>query len=358
MSHRSIVALAATLSLSLLPMTAQAAEPRPDLTAAVHRMVTDGFPATVALVRDGEQVITLADGVADVRTGRPARTGDRFRIASNTKSFVATVLLRLEAEGALSIEDSAVRWVPGLDPRITLRQLLDHTSGLYDPTTERSFWKPYLDDGRRGYVYPPDRVIRMALAHGPTNAPGAEVHYSNTGYLVLGQVIQRVTGHSPAAEIQRRLLTPLGLTDTRFPVLDPVLHGEHLHGYDLSTPMRDLTTFSPSYDWTAGAMVSTVEDLARFHQALLAGRLLPAVQQRELLDGKLGIETVPGPCGGTLWGATGAGPGYTSLSLSSADGRRQLVLVGTRFDVAKEIAHEPPVPTGAGSGQVLAAAFC
>ena len=355
MQYRSIVALAA--ALSLLPLSAQAA-PRPGLAAAVHRMVADGFTATVVRVRDGERVMSLADGVADVRTGEPARTGDRFRIASNTKSFVAVVVLQLEAAGLLSVEDSAARWVPGLDPRITVRQLLDHTSGLYDPTTQRSFWQPYLDDDRRGYVYTPERVIRMALAHGPTGAPGAGYAYSNTGYLVLGEVIERVTGHSPGTEIQRRLLDPLGLHDTYFPVLDPVLHGPHLHGYDMSTPMRDMTTFSPSYDWTAGAMVSTVEDLARFHEALFAGRLLPAAQQQELLTGNLGIERVPSPCGGMLVGQTGAGPGYTSMSLSTEDGRRQLVLVGTRFDVAKEIAGEPPVPTGAGSGQVLSAAFC
>lgn len=356
MRYRSIVALVATMSL--LPACASADPASRGLPEAVHQMVTDGFTATVARVRDGDRVVRVADGVADVRTGEPARTGDRFRIASNTKSFVAAVILQLEAEGVLSIQDSAAKWAPGLDPRITLRQLLDHTSGLYDPTTQRSFWKPYLDDNRRGYVYTPDRVIKMALAHGPTDAPGAKYEYSNTGYLVLGKVIERVTGHSPAAEIKTRFLTPLGLRDTYFPTLDPQLHGPHLHGYDMSEPMRDMTTFSPSYDWTAGAMVSTTDDLARFHQALLGGKLLPAQQQKELLAGNLGIERVPSPCGGTLIGQTGAGPGYTSMSLSTEDGKRQLVLVGTRFDVAKEIAGEPPLPIGDGSQQVLKAAFC
>ena len=326
--------------------------------AAMHQMVTDGFTATVAEARDGDRVTALAAGVADVRTLEPARPDDRFRIASNTKSFVATVVLQLVAEGRLSLDDSAARWLSTVDPRITVRQLLDHTSGLYDPTTERGFWAPYLDRGDRGYVYPPDRVIAMALAHGPTAEPGTQERYSNTGYLVLGKIIEAVTGHSPVVEIQRRLLTPLGLRDTSFPVLNPFLAGPHLHGYDLSTPMRDVTTFSPSYDWTAGAMVSTVDDLARFHRALFAGELLPAEQQRELLDGKLGIEQLPAPCGGVLWGATGGGPGYTSVSVSSADGKRQLVLVGTRFDVLAELAGEPPVPVSQGYQQALEAAFC
>jgi D-alanyl-D-alanine carboxypeptidase len=352
---------------ALLPARTAAAD-EPDLRAAVHQTVTDGFPATVVQVRDGTHVTTVAVGVADVRTGEPARVGDQFRIASNTKSFVSTVVLQLEAEGRLSINDSAARWFPGLDRRITLRELLNHTSGIYDPTTERGFWTPYLDRGDRAYVYRPDRVIATALAHRPTNAPGEKFAYSNTNYLILGKIIQRITGHTPAAEISARLLKPLGLRDTYFPTLDPFLRGPHLHGYDLSEPMRDLTTFSPSYDWTAGAMVSTVADLSTFNQALFAGRLLPAAQQRELLTTVpssptsaygLGVERLQSPCGDDgLWGATGSGPGFSTVSLSTPDGRRQLVLVGTRFDVLKELAGEPPVPVGPGYPEVLAAAFC
>ncbi|MGW6277543.1 serine hydrolase domain-containing protein [Kribbella sp. NPDC055071] len=365
MRYRLIIPMLAFAAL--LPAGAAGAD-ESALGKAVHQTVTDGFTATVVQVRDGAKVTALADGVADVRTGEPARVADRFRIASNTKSFVSTVVLQLEAEGRLSINDSASRWFHGLDRRITLRQLLNHTSGVYDPTTERGFWTPYLDRGDRSYVYTPDRVIAMALAHQPTNAPGETYAYSNTNYLIIGKIIEKVTGHTPAAEIAARLLKPLGLRNTYFPTIDPFLHGPHLHGYDLSEPMQDMTTFSPSYDWTAGAMVSTVDDLSRFHRALFGGLLLPATQQKELLTTVpsspttaygLGVEGMPSPCGdGVLWGATGSGPGFTSVSMSTADGRRQLVLVGTRFDVAKELADEFPIPVGNGYPQVLQAAFC
>ncbi|MFJ1569179.1 serine hydrolase domain-containing protein [Streptomyces erythrochromogenes] len=293
--------------------------PPAGLVAALERTVADGFPGAVAYARDGGQESRTAAGLADTTTGERARPDHRFRIAGNTTSFVSTVLLQLEGEGRLSLDDSVETWLPGVvrghgnDGRaVALRQLLNHTSGIYDPTDEAEFFAPYL------------------------------------------------------------ILTPLGLKDTPFSVTGPDIHGPHLHGYDLGG--RDVTRFSPSYDWTAGVVISTVDDLARFHRALFTGRLLRPAQQRELLTTVqsgdeeaygLGVRTVEVTCGSgpgaeriSAWATDGGGPGFTSVSLTTADGERQLVLAFNVFDLGANLRKQRPVPYTEALGRAQAAALC
>ncbi|QKV98080.1 beta-lactamase family protein [Streptomyces sp. NA02950] len=361
------------------PARGTSAAPPPGFEEAVGQTVEDGFPAAVAYARRGGETWRTAAGVADTATGERARPGQRFRIASNTKAFVATVLLQLEGEGRLSLDDSVERWLPGMvrgngndGAAITVRQLLNHTSGIYDPTTEPEFFAPYLEDGDRDHIITPREVIARAVGHPPEFAPGRGWSYSNTNYLLAGLVIEAVTQHSAPAEIHRRILAPLGLTRTSFPVTDPGIRGPHLHGYDLEG--RDLTRFSPSYDWTAGAMISTVDDLARFHRALFGGALLRPAQQRELRTPVsfpdapaygLGVQRMELPCGTgkdadpvTAWETDGGGPGFTSVALTTADGKRQLVLAATVFDLAAELKGEPPVPRSKGLQKAQRAALC
>ncbi|WP_370945975.1 serine hydrolase domain-containing protein [Amycolatopsis sp. cg5] len=311
----------------------------------IRQLVRAGFPAAVAVVREDSHVRHYAAGVASLG-GRPARVTDRFRIASNTKAFVSTVVMQLVSAGRLSLDADVESLLPGVvrgpgyrPSEITVRQLLTHTSGIHDPRNP-AFFDVYLKPGGdRSYVYTVDEVIRQSLLDPP------HVEYSNTGYLLLGRIIERVTGHDVRSEIRDRVLRPLGLRQTSFPLTDPHLHGPHLHGYDMAG--NDMTTFSPSYDWTAGAMVSTVDDLATF--------------QRTLSPDLPGVETLPLPCPGgdqTIWGHTGAGPGYFSFSLHSPDGRRQITLALTTYDLAAElrgdwahVAHTRPVAA-------LAAALC
>ncbi|MBB5854241.1 serine hydrolase domain-containing protein [Amycolatopsis umgeniensis] len=332
--------------------------------AAVGNLVAEGgFPGAVVQVRNGETVSRFGAGYANPATREPAGPHHRFRIASNTKAFVAAVVLRLAGEGALSLDDSIERRLPGVvrgpgyEPeKITVRMLLNHTSGVHDPL-DPHFFDPYLVWGNRAYVYPPSEVIRRSLVDPPSFAPGAQTDYSNTGYLLLGKVIEKVTRNDVREEIQRRLLGPLGLERTYFPLRSPFPRGPHLRGYDLSEPVKDMTVFSPSYDWTAGAMVSTVDDLATFHRALLSGRLLEPAQQAELErlvpHGEFGaygagVETLDLPCPGgpkTVWGNTGAGPGFYSVSMSTEDGSKQIVLALNVYDLAKDVAHEDPLPS-------------
>jgi D-alanyl-D-alanine carboxypeptidase len=348
------------------------------LRAATGRAVADGYPAALAYARRGAASATAVAGLADVATGRPAAAEDRFRIASNTKSFVATVLLRLVAEHRVALDDTVARWLPGVvagsgndGRRITLRELLNQTSGVYDPTTDPAFFAPYLQRHDMGYVYTPRQVVAEATAHPPLFPPGTRWNYSNTNYLLAGLVIEAVTGRSAEQEITDRILRPLGLTRTTLPRTDPRIHGRHLHGYDLSH--RDVTVFSPSYDWTAGAMISTLADLAAFDRALFGGLLLPPAEQRALEtvpdvpgdDGyALGVTRSTVDCGGgrraAVWETDGGGPGFTSLSLTSAEGRadRQLVLVGTVFDLGQDLLGKRPVPESGAFGPARRAVFC
>ncbi|ANN21361.1 D-alanyl-D-alanine carboxypeptidase [Amycolatopsis orientalis] len=359
-------ALAGVLLASASAETA-AATGDPVRAAVADLVGAGGFPGAVVHVRNGETVSRFGAGYANPVTRELAGPHHRFRIASNTKAFVATVVLRLAGEGALSLDDTVERRLPGVvrgpgyEPdKITLRMLLNHTSGLHDPL-DPHFFDPYLVQGNRAHVITPSEVIRRSLADRPSFAPGAGVQYSNTGYLLLGKVIEQVTRRDVREEIQRRLLDPLGLGRTYFPVWSPFLRGPHLHGYDMSTPAKDMTVFSPSYDWTAGAMVSTVDDLATFHRALLAGRLLAPAQQAELKrlvpHGEFGaygagVETLTLPCPGhpkTVWGNTGAGPGFFSVSMSTEDGSKQIVLALNVYDLAADVhggrrVPKPPMP--------------
>ncbi|MFK8844111.1 serine hydrolase domain-containing protein [Streptomyces sp. Ac-502] len=334
----------------------------------MEQTVADGFPGAVAYVRRGERQSRLAAGLADTARGERARPDQRFRIASNTKAFVSTVLLQLEGEGRLSLGDSVERWLPGVvqgngndGAAVTIRQLLNHTSGIYDPTTEPEFFAPYLKDHDWGHVHTPREVIARSVRHAPYFAPGTGWKYSNTNYLLAGLVIEAVTHRGAPAEIQRRILAPLGLRHTSFPLTDPDIHGPHLHGYDLKG--RDLTRFSPSYDWTAGAMISTADDLARFHRALFSGTLLRPAQQRELQTTVrfpdapaygLGVQRMDVSCGTepdansvTAWETDGGGPGYFSIALTTADGARQLVLAANIYDLGAEL-EESPLPAEQG----------
>jgi D-alanyl-D-alanine carboxypeptidase len=339
-----------------------AAQQRNALDDTVESLVAAGAPGAIGYTRSGEARRYAAAGHADVVRRVPADVRHRFRIASNTKAFTAAVVLQLVGEKRLSLDAPVSRWLPQVPSDVTVRQLLNHTSGLYDPTVEKAFWAPYFA-GDRGYVYRPRDIVAAALSH--ARKPG----YSNTNYLVAGMLVEEVTGRGAVSEVYRRVLVPLHLVNTSFPTVDPRIHGRHLHGYALDG-RTDLTVFSPSYDWTAGAIVSTVGDLARFHRALFDGTLLRPAELAEmkrtvLVDGTrmgLGVDRLELPCptGGTFvaWGNTGGGPGYNSYSLISEDMSRQLVMAMNVYDIEEEVAGRSPVPEGADLSPALFGTFC
>ncbi|TDV52193.1 serine hydrolase domain-containing protein [Actinophytocola oryzae] len=332
------------------------------LDDTVESMVAAGAPGAVGYTRTGDERRHAAAGYADVARRERADVRQRFRIASNTKAFTAAVVLQLVGEKRLALDAPVSRWLPEVPGDITVRGLLNHTSGLWDPTTEKEFWASYLA-GDRGYVYRPADLVARALAH--ARVPG----YSNTNYLVAGQLIEKMTGRSAVSEVYRRILVPLRLADTSFPTVDPQLHGRHLHGYALDG-RTDMTVFSPSYDWTAGAMVSTLDDLARFYRALFDGTLLrPAelAQLRTTVDVKgvamgLGIDRLEVPCADgadrVLWANSGGGPGFGSYAFISGDASRQLVVAMNVYDIEEELSGRSPVPEGVSVARALREVFC
>jgi D-alanyl-D-alanine carboxypeptidase len=256
------------------------------------------------------------------------------------------VVLLLAAEGRLSLDDSVQKWLPGVitgqgyhPAQITIRQLLQHTSGLRDYLSDPRFTNKQ-DPRPLERSWRPQQLVDIALRLGP---PLHGWRYSNTNYILLGMIIQKVTGHSPITEIRRRILVPLGLLSTSFPLTSKQIPPPYAHGY--FGPLDVTNRVNPSVAWTAGAMISTVDDVARFYRALLTGRLLPPAQQRELLttipvhdtgelfpeDYGLGIYRVHLPCG-TAWGHDGGYPGgFKTYAYTSPNGSRQAVLVYNDF---------------------------
>jgi D-alanyl-D-alanine carboxypeptidase len=227
------------------------APPRTTLRGGVDALVASGAPGALLLVRDGERTVRLTGGFGDVARRTPMRSGDHFKIASLTKTYTATVVLQLAAEGRLRLSDSVERWLPGLVPNgrhVTIRQLLSHTSGLAEFDTDPRYLEPYLG-GNLGFYWAPRKLVEMALSHPPVFPPGrtAVSSYSNTNYVLAGLVAEAVTGHSIATELKRRIFRPLGLRHTSYQT-KPGLPAPYAHGYMVldEPPMIDVTGLSPS----------------------------------------------------------------------------------------------------------------
>jgi D-alanyl-D-alanine carboxypeptidase len=336
-------AILACLAAGLVLTTPATAKPSP-LQRDLDALVAAGAPGSILLVRDGHRKDTLTSGLAEIATGTRMHARDRYRIASLTKTFTATVVLQLVGEGRLGLDDNVEQWIPGLLPdgdEITIRQLLNHTSGLYDYERDPEILAPYLG-GDLAYYWDPRRVIEIAVARGPVYPPGETTvsTYSNTNYAVLGQIVRAVTGNTIETETENRIFRPLHLRSTTFPVSSTIIEGRHAHGYFVLEPpaLFDITSFSPSLAGAGGAIVSNVRDVARFYRALLEGRLLTpsllAAMQTTLPDATgdlgqrygFGIEQYETSCG-TAWGHSGAFPGYWTYSINSGDGERQMVLM-------------------------------
>ncbi|MFJ6831870.1 serine hydrolase domain-containing protein [Streptomyces sp. NPDC091209] len=320
---------------------------RQAMRAAVH----DGVPGVTAAAVDRHGAWSATEGVGDLRTGAPRSTADRYRVGSITKTFVSTVLLQLEAEGRLSLDDTVDRWLPGVvrgngndGTRITVRQLLNHTSGLFNYTTDEDFIATHiLKDGfflHRYDTVTPEQILAVALSHKPDFAPGTSWNYSNTNYVLAGMVIEKVTGHSYASQIRDRIIKPLGLHATSVPGTRVTVPRPSSKAYSKLTgpatgPTYDVTTLNPSMASSAGEMISDSADLNRFYTALLRGRLLPREQLAEMRT-TVGVDGVPAmryglgllelklSCGVQIWGHDGGIHGSASVAVTTADGRHSL----------------------------------
>jgi D-alanyl-D-alanine carboxypeptidase len=362
MMLRHFVSTAAltALGLGLMVPAASASEPAPttfrgrlqDSVDAIQRTGTVGVVAQSTGPR-GKRHATA--GVADMGTGRAADVRDRFRIASTTKAFVATVMLQLVGEGRVSLDDSVERWLPGVvsgngndGGDVTVRQLLNHTSGLFNYTADfPAITSREGFEADRYTTWTDEQLVEIAMRHAPDFEPGAKWAYSNTNYILAGMIIEKATGRSWQQEVTRRIVRPLGLRDTLTPGAQFRIPGPHLRGYSgfgEPGPAIDVTDFNPTAAGAAGAMISTTGDVSRFFSALLGGRLLHPAQLAEMkatvraaeLDPVwpgarygLGLMEIPLSCGGVYYSHAGDLAGYTTRDGASADGRRVVVVEAT-----------------------------
>ena len=340
MRIRSISAVLALTAMSVaVAAPATAAPPRSQLDRDLDAVVAAGATAALAESTGRSGTVRAAAGVARLGRAAPAPVNGRFRIGSVSKTFLATVVLQLEAERRLRLDDTVERWLPGVVPNgdeITLRHLLNHTSGIENYTAVLDLspagWLP-----QRYRSWQPDELVALATAKPPLFEPGDGWSYSNTNYVLLGLVVKAATGHDYATEIQRRIITPLGLRQTESPGEKTRISGPHAHGYLPAGPETgakpvDVTTFNPSVAGAAGDMISTTSDLNTFFKALLTGRLLPPAQLTAMTtmveghDYGLGLEATHLSCGVTVYGHGGGIFGYSTGSFHTRDAGKRLSL--------------------------------
>ncbi|MFI5809044.1 serine hydrolase domain-containing protein [Streptomyces sp. NPDC051561] len=357
-ARAAAVALAATMAATAFTVPAQAS-PNAARGAAGHEAtrramdaeVKAGIPGITAQVRDAHGVWKATSGVGDRSTGAPRGENDRYRVGSITKTFVATVLLQLEAEGRLDLDDTVEDHLPGLvrgngndGGKITVRQLLSHTSGLFDYLADEKYVETYMrGEGYLKHRYdtlPPLKHVKVALSHPPQFTPGKEFSYSNTNYILAGLILEKAGKRTYEAPVRDRILKPLGMTATTNPGNSIRLPRPSSRAYSKlfdAQPDRidDVTEMNGSQGWADGDIISTNGDLNRFYRALMRGQLLPPQQLKAMktpgpstgragMSYGLGLMKIRTSCGTTLWGHGGGMVGSTSLAVTTEDGRHQL----------------------------------
>lgn len=278
---------------------------------------------------------TFCSGTADLDTGAPLHAGQHFRIGGVTKTFLAVAVLSLVAEGRIELDEPVERRLPGLLPAtVTVRSLLDHTSGLVDESDVR-----YNDTAwflrHRFDTFTPDQLLARARSRPLTFPTGTRQQITRANYVALGMLVEQVTGRSYAEVIRDRVLRPVGLDHTYLPGDSPELPAPFVRGYDDGV---DVTRHSPSLHGAAGEMVSTVADLDRFLRALTAGDLLSSDIVREMYrvpdvpyakGGRAfcgaGLDSVTLPGDVTVWGMVGVVHGYLAGIVVGATPERRLV---------------------------------
>jgi D-alanyl-D-alanine carboxypeptidase len=341
----AVVLIVAGAVVLALPSAGRAAAPA---TAADVQRGLDGLvaaragpPGAIATLYRNGRLTVLRAGRADVRRSGAPSASDHMRIASVAKAFSGVVALQLVRDGRLGLDDTIGQRLPQLPPAwaaVTVRELLNHTSGLPDYTESDGFAKQFREDPR-GFVAP-SRIIDWVRADALVFAPGSRYAYSNTDNIVIGLIAEAVTGRSYADLLDEIVFSPAKLRDTSFPTRRITLPAPVLHGYLVAPgkePQDVTTSISPSGAWASGAVVSTPAELNAFIRDDLGLRFFTAAEQREQMRFVPGARSSPpGPgqnaaglglfryrtrCG-TVFGHTGNFPGYVQFAAATADGRR------------------------------------
>ena len=327
--------------------SASSAEKEQALSAA-QNLVDGGFPAALAAVTKADgSTVGVAVGTGNLETGEAPPLDGEIRIGSSTKTFTAVVILQLVQEGKINLDEPVETYLPGLlrgegidGSKITIRQLLQHTSGLPEYTDQTGHEDPVAN---RDNYYSPRDLLDFALKKPADFAPGSQWKYSNTNYVILSLLAERVTHRPLAEQITKRIIEPLGLAHTYYPGPgEEDIRGTHPHGYHRRSQgeLEDITRKDPSEAGGAGAMISTPSELNKFFQAVLDGTLLSQdsiAEMKKTVDAGqpergvdhygLGIISTSLSCGGTAWGHAGSIPGYTTFNGVGPDGTAVTVAV-------------------------------
>jgi D-alanyl-D-alanine carboxypeptidase len=310
-------------------------------------------PGAIVGVRTPQGTWIQSYGYADPSTKAPMAADMHVRIGSVTKTLTGTVILQLAEQGKLSLDDPISKYVPGIPngDRVTLRLLANMTSGVASYSRNTAFTDKIFGDPAA--VLTPDELIAYGVAMSPIFEPGAQFDYSNTNTVLLGKVIEQLTGQSIGDVFQQRINGPLAMAQTSWPGISPAIPEAHPQGYTLqgntATPANpsNATNWNPSWGFTAGEVISTVDDLLVYGRALGTGQgLLGPAAQAERLN------SIPGPKGYGLaigcidgWvGHTGELPGFnTSVFYDTTTD--STVIVETNSDIASGDCPESPTLT-------------
>jgi len=252
------------------------------MDASMQKYQSPGM--TMGVWVPGKGAFVKAKGLADISAKQKMKTDYKFRIGSLTKTFTATVVLQLVDEGKLSLDDPVSKFDPFAGSQnITIRQLLNMTSGLYNYTELEWLYNGFLKN--RNKYYAPEYLLDSGLDHKPYFRPGKGFHYSNTNYILLGLIIEKVTGNRLQDEYENRIIKKLGLKNTYYPT-ENTIRGKYSHGYMLEDEkLVDWTDQNISWGWAAGGLISNMYDMKEYIKAISDdGFLSPAMQQLRLID--------------------------------------------------------------------------
>lgn len=304
--------------------------------------IAAGIPGVALAIQVGGQTVQIARGVADRATGAPLTPQHRFRVGSVAKSVLASIAFQLVDEGKLRLGDTVEQHLPGQvtgNPHATIEQVLRLQSGIFDHAADPRYLAPYLA-GNFEHAYTPQQLLALSNDHPPVFAPGERFHYSNTNYVIIGLVIEKLTGQSLADVVAQRITRPLGMTATTMP-LGSDMEAPFAHGYlvGMGDPI-DVTRISASSTFGHGNLVSTPADLNRLFGALVAGKVVSPQHFPTMFTPDARIETHYGvgvfvwddfPCGAWV-GHEGSVAGYDTFSYSRRDGRRQVTVQVTSLN--------------------------
>ncbi|MFI2609750.1 serine hydrolase domain-containing protein [Kitasatospora sp. NPDC018619] len=351
---------AVLVATGALPAAAAGQDPAaataPDLAgvrAALQATTAAGAPGAFAVIRDHgavDRTRSVEVGLAD-QDGTPMNSSWRFRVGSNSKMFTAVLVMQLAQEGLIDLDRPLREYLPeGTLPEgwtMTGRQVMEHRAGVYDHTNDLleqagEETTAAFEARIRSTVYAPRDLVSMAVRHGQQYTPGSRYSYSNTDFVLMGLAVEHLTGQPFAEVLNERVIRPLGLRGTSFVVPDQAIRGAHVTGYltndDRTKPLLDSTEQNGSWLWSAGAVISSAEDLDRFLSALVAGSNGGLVSDDSLrqmtaalptptakISYGLGLRRITLSCG-DVYGHGGIVQGFNTQSFTTPDGRRSVVV--------------------------------